>query len=226
MMTTNPTTNQDDAELVAALRAALDRGDSAALRTALDRDDGPELFERLVDRVADRAVADGNLDVAVRTIESPFGPLLVAVTPLGVVRVAFAREDHDLVLGDLARRVSPRILETARRTDAVARELAEYFDGRRRRFDLAVDLRLVGGFRRRVVEALGRIPYGTTATYGALAATLDNPRAVRAVGSACAHNPVPVIVPCHRVVRSDGTIGNYLGGTDAKRALLDLESAA
>lgn len=225
-MTTNPTTNQDDAELVAALRAALDRGDSAALGTALDRDDGPALYERLVDRVADRAVADGTLDVAVRTIESPFGPLLVAVTPLGVVRVAFALEDHDQVLGDLARRVSPRILETARRTDAVARELAEYFDGRRRRFDLAVDLRLVGGFRRRVVEALGRIPYGATRTYGALAATLDNPRAVRAVGSACAHNPVPVIVPCHRVVRSDGTIGNYLGGTDAKRALLDLESAA
>jgi methylated-DNA-[protein]-cysteine S-methyltransferase len=225
-MTTNSTKHQDDAELVAALKGALDRGDASALRDALDRDDDPALYERLVARVADRAMADGTLDLAVRTVDSPFGALLVAVTPLGVVRVAFALEDHDEVLADLARRVSPRILETSRRTDEVARELAEYFDGQRRSFDLAIDLRLVGGFRRRVVEALDRIPYGSTRTYGALAATLDSPRAVRAVGSACAHNPVPVILPCHRVVRSDGTIGDYLGGTDAKRALLDLESAA
>ncbi len=223
-MTTNPTTNLADAELVAALRSALDRSDSTALRAALDRDDGSELIERLVERLADDAIADETLDVAVRTVDSPFGALLVAVTPEGVVRVAFALEGHDAVLGDLARRVSPRILETPRRTDEVARELAEYFDGRRRSFDLAVDLRLVGGFRRRVVETLGLIPYGATRTYGAVALALDNPRAVRAVGSACAHNPVPVILPCHRVVRADGTIGNYLGGTAVKEALLALES--
>lgn len=208
------TPNSDDAGVISALRGALDGHDSSTT------------LERLADRLADRAATEDLLDVAVRTVESPFGDLLVAVTPIGLVRVAFAVEVHDDVLGDLARRVSPRILETPRRTDEVARELAEYFAGRRRQFDLDLDLRLVGGFRRQVVEALRGIPYGATATYGALAVGLDNPRAVRAVGSACAHNPVPVVVPCHRVVRSDGTIGNYLGGTDAKRALLDLESAA
>jgi len=213
---TDHTTRRDGPELVAALRAALGRDDAT----------GTAPFERLVGTLADRAVADGSLDVAVRTVGSPFGDLLVAVTSLGVVRVAFAREDHDAVLGDLARRVSPRILVTPRRTDEVARELDEYFAGRRRSFDLAVDLRLAGGFRRRVVERLGSIPYGATETYGSLAAALDNPRAVRAVGSACAHNPVPVILPCHRVVRADGTIGAYLGGTDVKEALLRLESAA
>lgn len=210
--------NPDESRVSTALRAALS-GDG-------DEDGAGVTLDRLTARLADRAAADGLLDVAVRTVDSPIGDLLVAVTPIGVARVAFAREDHDEVLGDLARRISPRILETPRRTDAVARELAEYFAGRRRCFDLDLDLRLVGGFRRQVIEALEAIPYGATETYGALAADLDNPRAVRAVGSACAHNPVPVIVPCHRVVRSDGTIGNYLGGSEAKRTLLDLESVA
>ena len=195
-----------------------------SLRTALDAD--PTTLDRLADELAVRAAADDLLDVAVRRVESPFGPLLVAVTPTGVVRVAFEREDHDAVLADLARRVSPRILETDRGTDEAARELDEYFAGRRRRFELPLDLRLVGGFRREVVEALPDIPYGTTASYGALAIEVGHPKAVRAVGSACANNPLPVIVPCHRVVRSDGTIGNYLGGTDAKRALLAMEAAA
>lgn len=208
------TQNSDEATVARVLRRALDGSDVSAR------------LDRLAGSLADRADAEELLDVAVRRVDSPFGDLLVAVTPIGVVRVAFAREGHDDVLGDLARRISPRILETPRRTDEVARELDEYFAGGRRCFDLGLDLRLVGGFRRQVVEALADIPYGATQTYRAVAVGLDNPRAARAVGSACAHNPVPVIVPCHRVVRSDGSIGSYLGGTDAKRALLDLESAA
>ncbi len=163
--------------------------------------------------------------MAFRYLDSPFGQLLVAATEVGVVRLAFASEDHDVVLNELADTVSPRILEFPRRTDDASRQLDEYFARRRRAFDLPVDLRLVRGFRRDVVSHLTKIPYGTTSSYGELAAAVGNPRAVRAVGSACAHNPVPLIVPCHRVVRSDGTIGDYLGGTETKRSLLALEAA-
>ena len=175
-------------------------------------------------RLADRAEADGLLDVAYRTVDSPIGLLLVAVTPAGLVRVAFDREDHDAVLRSLAAAVSPRILRSNLRTDAVARELDEYFDGKRRTFDVAVDLRLVHGFRHTVIHHLSDIPYGATVSYATVAAAAGNAKAVRAVGSACSHNPVPVVVPCHRVVRSDGTIGQYLGGTEAKVALLTLEA--
>lgn len=185
-----------------------------------------QTVHHFVEGLARRAATDDVLDIAVRTVDSPFGSLLVAVTSRGVVRLAFDREDHAKVLDALAATVSPRILPTHARTDAVARELDEYFSGRRRAFALPVDLRLVNGFRRDVVTALGSIPYGTTQSYGNLAAALKNPNAVRAVGTACAQNPVPVIVPCHRVVRSDGSIGNYRGGSDMKAALLKMESAA
>jgi methylated-DNA-[protein]-cysteine S-methyltransferase len=189
-------------------------------------DPSPSALAALHDRLAAAAEADGLLDVAYRTTDSPFGPLLVAATPEGVVRVAFEGEDHDAVLDALATAVSPRILRSGRRTDEVARQLDEYFAGRRRRFDLAVDLRLVQGFRHAVISRLGDIAYGATASYAAVAAAAGNPRAVRAVGSACAHNPVPLVVPCHRVVRSDGSIGQYLGGAEAKAALLALERGA
>lgn len=194
-----------------------------ALRTALDAE--PSTIDRLTEALSRSAAAEDLLDVAVRRVDSPFGSLLIAVTPVGVLRVAFDLEGHDAVLADLAQRVSPRIIETSIRTDGVARQLDEYFAGSRRRFDVPVDLRLIRGFRRQVVEELGRIPYGTTATYAGLAANVGNPTAVRAVGSACANNPLPVIVPCHRVVRSDGKIGNYLGGTEVKKALLAMEAA-
>jgi methylated-DNA-[protein]-cysteine S-methyltransferase len=177
-------------------------------------------------RLADRAADEGLLDVAVRTVDSPYGSLLLAATYEGLVRVAFDLEDHDRVLTHLATSVSPRILESARRTDAVARQLDEYFTGRRRAFDLALDLRLVHGFRRTVIAQLPDIAYGSTRTYAAVARAAGNPAAVRAVGSACSHNPIPLVVPCHRVVRSDGTIGQYLGGTETKAALLAMESAA
>lgn len=175
--------------------------------------------------LADRAAAADLLDVAHRTVDSPFGPLLVAATPEGLVRVAFVGEDHDAVLLRLATAVSPRVLAAPRRLDAAARQLEEYFAGRRRVFDLPVDLRLARGFRRRVLDHLREVPYGRTETYTAVAAASGSPRAVRAVGTACATNPVPIVVPCHRVVRTDGTIGQYLGGTEAKRALLALEAA-
>lgn len=185
----------------------------------------PAHFDSLTSGLSARADRDGLVDVAFRYLDSPFGPLLLAATDIGVVRVAFASEDHDAVLADLARAVSPRILESPVRTDDAARQLEEYFAGRRHSFEVTVDLCLVHGFRRDVIAHLRDIPYGATASYAELAVTVGNPGAVRAVGSACAHNPVPVIVPCHRVVRSDGSIGNYLGGVEAKRSLLALEAA-
>jgi methylated-DNA-[protein]-cysteine S-methyltransferase len=139
--------------------------------------------------------------------------------------VAYAAEGHDQVLENLAARVSPRILKAPRRLDAAARELGEYFAGQRRRFDLPLDYRLATGFRRKVVGYLPGIGYGDTASYAAVAAAVGSPRAFRAVGTACATNPLPLIVPCHRVIRSDGDPGPYLGGRDAKRLLLELEAA-
>ena len=128
------------------------------------------------------------------------------------------------MLERLAREVSPRILAAPSRLDRVARELDEYFERGRRAFDVPLDLRLTKGFRRTVVSHLPEIAYGTTASYAAVAAATGSPRAVRAVGTACATNPLPVIVPCHRVVRSDGSLGQYAGGPAIKAALLDLEA--
>jgi methylated-DNA-[protein]-cysteine S-methyltransferase len=180
---------------------------------------------RLHERLAEDAARADVLDVAFRTLDSPVGALLLAATPAGLVRVAFALEDHDRVLADLAARISPRVLRAPGRLDTAARELEEYFAGRRRAFDLPLDLRLAKGFRRTVLGHLTQIRYGSTESYATLAAAAGSPRAVRAVGSACATNPLPVVVPCHRVVRSDGALGQYLGGTDAKAALLVLEGA-
>jgi methylated-DNA-[protein]-cysteine S-methyltransferase len=176
-------------------------------------------------RLAERAEGAGLLDIAYRTVDSPIGTLLLAATPAGAVRVAFQHEDADSVLADLATRLSPRIIAAPRRLDPVARQLDEYFAGRRDVFDLPVDLSLATGFRRRVLEFLPRIGYGHTASYAVVAAGVDNPKAVRAVGSACATNPVPLLIPCHRVVRTDGGMGQYRGGLEAKRQLLDLEAA-
>ncbi len=180
------------------------------------------LHERLL-RASDR---DGVLDVAYRTVETPVGILLLAATVQGVVRVAFDNENHDSVLMELAARVSPRILEAPSRLDDAAHQLDEYFDHRRTTFDLPLDFRLSKGFRLSVLHHLTDIGYGHTESYAQVAVATGSPKAMRAVGSACATNPLPVIVPCHRVLRSDGSLGGYLGGLDAKRALLALESAA
>lgn len=176
-------------------------------------------------RLSVSADSEGLIDVSFTRIESPFGGLLIAATASGVVRLAFELENHESVLIELARTIGPRIIESSLRVETAAQQLREYFAGERRRFDLDIDLRLVSGFRHKVVAHLSQIPYGSTASYGALADAVGNPKAVRAVGSACSHNPVPILVPCHRVVRTDGSIGNYLGGTEVKRALLALEAA-
>ncbi len=181
-------------------------------------------IDRLRARLCDDAERRGLLDVAYRILDSPIGPLLLAATRDGLVRVAFECEDHDSVLGVLAQRVSPRILRAPARLDAVAFQLDEYFAGGRQRFEVTLDLRLARGFRRLVLDQLRTIPYGATQSYARIAVASGSPRAVRAVGSACATNPVPLVVPCHRVIRSDGAYGHYLGGTEAKRALLALEA--
>ena len=189
-------------------------------------DAGVDDMSALHARLAAAAQRDGVLDVAYRIVDSPVGALLVAATELGLVRVAFAVEDHDAVLQHLADRVSPRILLAPGRLDVVAHELDEYFAGARTAFDVPLDWRLSAGFRSTVLHHLPEIAYGRTASYATVAQLAGNPKAVRAVGSACATNPLPVVVPCHRVVRSDGAMGGYLGGVEAKRTLLTLEAAA
>jgi methylated-DNA-[protein]-cysteine S-methyltransferase len=186
----------------------------------------PADLPRLRARLAAAAQRDGILDVAYRTVDSPVGALLLAATEAGLVRVAYASEDHNTVLQALADRISPRILNAPGRLETPARELGEYFAGRRRGFDLQLDWRLSAGFRRAVLSQLPQIGYGQTTSYAALAGLAGNPNAVRAAATACATNPLPIVVPCHRVIYSDGRIGNYLGGPDAKRALLALEAAA
>jgi methylated-DNA-[protein]-cysteine S-methyltransferase len=186
----------------------------------------PDHLRALRARLAAAAAAEGILDVAYRTVDSPVGSLLLAATEAGLVRVAYASENHDQVLQTLADRVSPRILNAPGRLDAAAQELEEYFAGTRHDFDLLLDWRLAAGFRSVVLHHLPDIGYGHTASYAAVAELAGNPKAVRAVGSACATNPLPVVVPCHRVVRSDGALGGYLGGVEAKRTLLTLEAAA
>lgn len=182
-------------------------------------------LDRLHAGLISRAEGEGLLDIAYRTVDSPVGSLLLAATELGLLRVAYAIEDHDVVLSHIAATVSPRVLQAPQRLEDTARELEEYFAGRRQGFDLPLDLRLSGGFRREILGRLPRIGYGQTVSYAAMAASAGRPKASRAVGTACATNPVPIVIPCHRVVRSDGTLGGYLGGLEIKRQLLDLEAA-
>lgn len=200
----------------------------AAVSNALNSLTAPDATDlaRLHDTLAERSDAQGVLDVAYTTIDSPVGPLLLAATQAGLVRVAYQREGFETVLDTISRRVSPRILKAPRRLDGAARELDEYFSGRRTRFDLDLDFALSGGFRELVQRQLSRIDYGRTESYKQVAEQVGNPRAVRAVGTACATNPLPVVVPCHRVLRSDGGLGGYIGGLDAKNTLLTLENAA
>lgn len=204
-------TNGELADLEAALRRGADvdvRGPAdAATRAAVTA-----------------AGREGLVDVAVGTVESPVGDLFVAVTARGLVRLAFDPEQLRL-LDDLAARISPRVLEATTLVDPVRRELDEYFAGRRRQFDLDVDLSLTSAWGRKVLAATAGIPAGHVATYGALATRVGKPSAARAVGNAVATNPVAIVVPCHRVVPAGGGVGNYGGGPDRKAFLLDLEHA-
>jgi methylated-DNA-[protein]-cysteine S-methyltransferase len=170
------------------------------------------------------AEREGLLDVAVASMDSPIGRLLLASTPVGLVRVSFF--DRDAALSELSAKVSPRILDAPAKFDDIRRQLDEYFERRRQRFEVAIDWALVGEWGRKILEACARIPFGETRTYGDMAAAAGSPKASRAAGSALGHNPVPVIVPCHRVVPAGGrSIGNYTGGLHIKERLLQLEGA-
>ena len=176
-------------------------------------------------RAARQVAEEGLADVVYTTIETPIGPMLVASTRRGLVRVAFETERSDDVLNDLVVKISPRVLEAPQQLDEVRREIDEYFEGDRRRFDVRLDWRLSHGFRNEVLRRLVRLPYGETASYAEMAARAGRPRAYRAAGSACATNPIPIVVPCHRVLASGGGLGGYGGGLDVKRYLLRLEGA-
>jgi methylated-DNA-[protein]-cysteine S-methyltransferase len=176
-------------------------------------------------RLSRRAVAEGLADVAYAPTDSPFGPLLIAATKRGLVRLAFPEEGIDSVLESLAQLLSPRIVEAGDSLDPVRRELEEYFDGRRREFELTLDWTLVGGFGRKVLRATSEIPYGGVLSYAEVAADAGSPRGWRAAGNALGANPIPIVIPCHRVLRSGGVLGNYGGGPDRKRWLLELEGA-
>ena len=171
-----------------------------------------------------RAEAEGLVDVAYASVDSPLGPLVVATTPRGLVRLAYA--DHESageVLEDLAARVSPRVLEAPGRLDPVRRELDEYFTGGLHRFETPIDWSHLAGFTRKVLRATARIGFGDTGTYRSVATGAGSPRAVRAAGNALGANPMPVLVPCHRVLRTGGALGGYTGGIERKQFLLRLE---
>jgi methylated-DNA-[protein]-cysteine S-methyltransferase len=180
---------------------------------------------QLAARIATEAAGHGLLDVAVGEVDSPIGRLLVAVTPRGLARVAFESEDRDRVLAEIARRLSPRILESATATDDARRELEEFFAGERTRFGLKVDRRLIQGIARDVLRATSRIPYGELSTYGGVAKEIGRPTAARAVGRALGSNPIPVVIPCHRVIGAGGALTGYAGGLERKVALLELEGS-
>ena len=207
----SPATAHDEDRVERVLRRAHDDDDAAAAAAA----------RRLTRRIADEGLAD----VSYAPVDSPFGPLLAAATKRGLVKLAFPEEDVDGVLERLAQRVSPRIVAADAQLDPVRRELDEYFAGRRRGFALPLDWTLVGPFGRRVLGATAEIPYGGVLSYAEVAAEAGSPRGSRAAGNALGANPIPIVVPCHRVLRSGGALGGYGGGLDRKRFLLELEGA-
>ncbi len=184
------------------------------------------VINKSLERLRERAAAEGLLDVAYATADSPYGTLLLARTPQGLVRLGLPSEDVEETLADLAERISPRILEAPGRLDEERRELEDYFEGRRQEFEVPIDWQLSHGFLLRAREGIAAIPYGETRTYADLARGAGNERAVRAAGSACSRNPIPLVVPCHRVVRSDGTPGLYAGGVEMKKRLLEMENGS
>jgi methylated-DNA-[protein]-cysteine S-methyltransferase len=202
---------------------------------ATNRDPGTELreaaragsgaAEEMARRFAEHAAAEGALDVAYASADSPFGPILLAATDRGLVKVGLPNQDPDSVLEELASAISPRVLEVPGELDQARRELDLYFEGRLREFDVPLDWRLSRGFRRKVLRATARLPYGTTASYAEMAARAGSARAFRAAGSALGSNPIPIVVPCHRVLRGGGALGGYGGGLEMKESLLKLEGA-
>ena len=192
----------------------------SALSSPIDSD----TLDRLHRSLERAAESEGLLDVSYSTVDTPIGSLLLAATRHGLVRVAFEVEGHDHTLESLASEISPRILRGGTRLDAASRQIEEYFAGTLRTFRLDLDFGLSHGFRQVVQRSLSTIAYGETRSYGEVAQFVGNPRAVRAVGSACATNPLPIVLPCHRVLRSNGSLGGYAGGVEVKALLLELEA--
>jgi methylated-DNA-[protein]-cysteine S-methyltransferase len=211
----SPHTNDQHRAIASALRRSAPAGGP-------EGDPAAEAARRL----AERAAAENLADVVYTPADSPFGELLLAGTKRGIVRLAFPEEDVDSVLERISRRLSPRIVEAPGRLDRARRELDEYFAGRRRGFDVEIDWSLVGGpFGRKVLRVASEIPYGGVLSYREVASDAGSPRGSRAAGNALGSNPVPIIVPCHRVLHSGGGLGGYGGGLDRKRWLLELEGA-
>lgn len=178
--------------------------------------------EAVMERLMERIGADA--DIAYDEVETPVGTFVVAATQRGLVSLSFER-DPAFVTGVLARKLSPRIVRSSKRLDPIKRELEEYFEGRRRNFDVPLDWSLVAGFNRKVLEATARIPYGGVSTYSDMARSAGSPRGARAAGNALHNNPIPIVVPCHRVLHRDGGLGGYGGGLPMKTFLLKLEGA-
>jgi methylated-DNA-[protein]-cysteine S-methyltransferase len=195
-----------------------------ALRAAARGADEPGLAADAARRLSDRAIREGQADIAFAPVDSPVGTLLAASTPRGLVTLAYADSGFDPVLERLAVRLSPRIVEAPSALDEVRRELDEYFVGTRTDFDLPLDWSLVSDFSRRVLGATARVAYGDVSTYGRIAAQAGKPAAARATGRALGANPIAIVVPCHRVVGTSGSLTGYGGGLERKRFLLDLES--
>jgi methylated-DNA-[protein]-cysteine S-methyltransferase len=216
--------NTDGTEaLERALRRAALTG-SAASRSARRGPAGGQAVEAAA-RLTRRMASEGLADISYTLVESPFGSLCLAATRRGLVRLAFPEEDVDGMLDRLARRISPRIIEADAPLEGVRRELEEYFEGRRRSFASPLDWSLIAGFHRRVLRATSEIPFGGVQSYAEVAADAGNPRASRAAGNALGANPIPILIPCHRVLRTGGSLGGYGGGIERKRWLLSLEGA-
>ena len=197
-----------------------------ALRSALaETAPDEQALERARAGLVARAEAEGLVEVAYATLDSPYGELFVAATDRGVVKLGLPNLGTDGALEQLAAEISPRVLEAPARLDPARRELDAYFNGELRRFETPVDWRLSRGFTDKVLHVVARIPYGRTLSYGDVAEKAGNPRAFRAAGTACGANPVPLIVPCHRVVQAGGRPGNYGGGPEMKRGLLEMEGS-
>ncbi len=208
-MSTDETHEASEEKLIRAAIAALEPA--------------PVDLDSVGDRIAAAGARDGLVEVAYATMATPIGELVLAATEEGLVRVGWASDDRDLILSELALAIGPRVLELPARLDDARRQLDEYFDGRRTAFDLELDWRLSHGFVRTVLAETWRIPFGETRTYAEMAVAAGSPRAFRAAGSALGANPIPVVVPCHRVLRTGGGLGGYGGGLGVKRQLLELE---
>jgi methylated-DNA-[protein]-cysteine S-methyltransferase len=203
------------------VETALRRGVKDRATRGAEREQSAQAARRLARRIA----GEGLADVSYTAADSPFGTLLLAATRRGLVRLAFPEESLDGMLEGLARRISPRIVEAPEPLEGVRRELDEYFSGQRHAFELALDRRLIGPFAQRVLRVTSQIPYGGVLSYAEVAADAGSPRGFRAAGNALGANPIPIVIPCHRVLRSGGSLGGYGGGVHRKRFLLELEGA-